>query len=66
MVGDGTGTLELELVVLHQLVHYGLGILASKSQVIDIDANVLPMAGPFSHPNVRQSASLSCHCMPEV
>ena len=52
MVRDGTSTFELELVLLHQLVHYGLGIFASDGQVIDVGANVLPMASLFSHPGV--------------
>ena len=67
MVRDGTGTLELELVLLHQLVHNGLRIFASDGQVINVGANVLPVVCLFSHPDVsRQSASLSCHRTPEV
>ena len=53
MVRDGTGTLELKLVLLHQLVHNGLRILASDGQVVDVGADVLPVVCLFSHPDVR-------------
>ena len=52
MVGDWTSTLEFELVILHQLVHYGLRISASNGQVINLDPNVLPVVSLFSHPDV--------------
>ena len=52
MVRNGTSTLELKLVVLHQLVHYCLRIFASDGQVIDIGANVLPVVSLFLHPDV--------------
>ena len=42
MVRDGTSTLKLELVLLHQLVHNGLRIFASNGQVVDVGADVLP------------------------
>ena len=47
MVGDWTSTLELELVVLHQLVHYGLRIFAGNGQVINV-----PVVSLFLHPDV--------------
>ena len=52
MVRNGTSTLELELVLLHQLVHNGLRIFASNGQVINVGAYVLPVVCLFSHPDV--------------